>query len=402
MSALSSHSASPFRTHLIGIDGLRFFAAISVMLFHFGYWCWAHPGTGYVVNDGSVRFPYLAIWTNWGWVGVHIFFVISGFVIALSAENATAYNFLVSRIVRLGPTVWICAPITFAVSQIVHVVPRWQALKGLLHSLLFVPFEPWIDGVYWTLGVEVSFYSLVLALLLARRFDLIKTLAAILGFLSAAFWLMYTVAVMGSGPLFDAAVLLESSRVLDLLLIHHGCEFALGIFLWLEFTKRKSAGQMAWIVALSFASCLNIYADNADKTPLFPAIVPIAIWLGAVALIVRSISPSVRPSRLPSWVYSFCRRIGLMTYPLYLFHQINGVFIMRTAVRFGLPQNAAIAIALIVSIGCSWYISSVLEAPLQRATRRVLLSVRGFAEPVGRKPTADQPGMVTKRDGAMP
>ncbi|MER9864925.1 hypothetical protein [Mesorhizobium sp. M0185] len=73
---------------LVGLDLLRIFAAFSVMLFHFAYWSWAPTvaSTPKSITGGALQYPELIPFSWWGWVGVEIFFVISGFVIAFSAS----------------------------------------------------------------------------------------------------------------------------------------------------------------------------------------------------------------------------------------------------------------------------------------------------------------------------
>src|SRR5712675_1260110 len=63
----------------------------------------------------DVQFPNAAPYTWFGWVGVEIFFVISGFVIANSASKSSATEFLVGRALRLYPAVWVCATATLLV-----------------------------------------------------------------------------------------------------------------------------------------------------------------------------------------------------------------------------------------------------------------------------------------------
>ncbi|MBS0250746.1 MAG: acyltransferase family protein, partial [Proteobacteria bacterium] len=78
------------RAHIYPLDAVRFFAALCVMLFHLGFYDWA--STNSVVGQmfaNSTSFPQAAPYTSFGWVGVEIFFVISGFVIANSANNSS-------------------------------------------------------------------------------------------------------------------------------------------------------------------------------------------------------------------------------------------------------------------------------------------------------------------------
>ncbi|PJI54488.1 hypothetical protein CTI14_14985, partial [Methylobacterium radiotolerans] len=139
--------------------------------------------------DSAAAYPGLFAWTWFGWIGVELFFVISGFVIAYSAEHATARAFLRSRLLRLVPAVWICATLTALVSLAIGrmgSVPH--VLRAYLDCVLFVPVEPWLDGVYWTLGVEIAFYALVFALLRLGRFRSVGPVCAAVGGASTLFW----------------------------------------------------------------------------------------------------------------------------------------------------------------------------------------------------------------------
>src|ERR1700744_5896212 len=108
------------KNHFPLLDPMRFAAALGVAVFHLTFWSWAWSSTGtppgfehYVGAD--LQFQSAAPFTWFGWVGVEIFFVISGFVIANSASNASAKEFLLGRALRLYPAVWVCSTLTFTV-----------------------------------------------------------------------------------------------------------------------------------------------------------------------------------------------------------------------------------------------------------------------------------------------
>jgi peptidoglycan/LPS O-acetylase OafA/YrhL len=153
---------APGRDYYYGIDLIRFAAALMVSFFHIGFSCWASPTSGgaAMLRD-AYALPELADVTWFGWVGVEIFFVISGFVIASSAEGATPLSFIRSRVLRLYPAVWICATAT---ALLLLAVGLLSSPKRYLASMLLVPTGPWIDGQYWTLGVEIVFYGSVFLL----------------------------------------------------------------------------------------------------------------------------------------------------------------------------------------------------------------------------------------------
>ena len=108
------------KNHFPILDPLRFAAALGVAVFHLMFWSWAGSSTGVAPGfehyvSAGLQFQSAAPFTWFGWVGVEIFFVISGFVIANSASNVSAREFLVGRALRLYPAVWVCSTLTFIV-----------------------------------------------------------------------------------------------------------------------------------------------------------------------------------------------------------------------------------------------------------------------------------------------
>ena len=159
--------------HYKSLDHWRGFAALWVMLFHgfaSGYDKLVHP----IVEP-------LKFIAKPGWLGVHIFFVISGYCIAASAykivvKNRTPWYFLKNRILRLFPVYWLAFILTIAINLIASPFNRtgfwdnlphtWQSWVG--NIFLIQPYikEPYYVVVYWSLVVEIAFYLLVVILLI--------------------------------------------------------------------------------------------------------------------------------------------------------------------------------------------------------------------------------------------
>ena len=77
------------------IDLLRFIAALAVVFFHYTF-------RGYAADAMTIMpYPLLAPFSKYGYLGVELFFMISGFVILMTAANGSLRKFVVSRFVRL-------------------------------------------------------------------------------------------------------------------------------------------------------------------------------------------------------------------------------------------------------------------------------------------------------------
>lgn len=153
------------------IDLFRFLAALSVVLFHYTF-------RGYAADDKSIlSFPELGAIFKYGYLGVDLFFMISGFVILMTALNKDAVGFTISRITRLYPAFWVGVTLTALATLViggekysVH-LDQYIANLTMIAELLGVPY---VDGVYWSLLVELKFYLLIFLVLAFRCIEKIK------------------------------------------------------------------------------------------------------------------------------------------------------------------------------------------------------------------------------------
>lgn len=137
------------------LDLLRFCAALGVVLFHFGETrAWGTPNA----------FPALSAVTMFGVYGVRLFFLISGFVILMSAWGRTAGHFAASRIARLYPAYWASVLVLGALAVGGLITDHRPTFAELLANLTMLQHGLRVrdlEIVYWTLWQELVFYVLV-------------------------------------------------------------------------------------------------------------------------------------------------------------------------------------------------------------------------------------------------
>lgn len=154
------------------LDFLRFIAALMVVFFHFAFRGYAGEGSNQLT---IMPYSYLASVAKYGFLGVNLFFMISGFVIVLSATSGNLQKFIQARILRLYPAFWVCC----SLSLIIPFLFGSQIMTGELIGIYLVNLTmlngfvdvPSVDGVYWTLFVEIKFYILVVIILSLGKVD---------------------------------------------------------------------------------------------------------------------------------------------------------------------------------------------------------------------------------------
>lgn len=362
------------RRHIIGLDLIRFVSAAMVMFFHLAFWSSVSHSTMANLMPNLPSFPKLTPVAWVGWVGVEIFFVLSGFVIPYTAEGVSAFAFFRSRFLRLMPAVWICASLTFAVLLGEGFMPPNKATLHYVTTLALIPTHPWIDPVYWSLCVEVFFYGFILCLLLSNQFRQIGLFMGALGIASTVIWIMFGISLISPGqfslPFLNMLNHIESSWKLQLLLLHHGCQFALGVYLWLILFKGVTLRRMIIAAVCFLGGFLEALWAGAvailDGQKGFPTMLPPAIWAAAVLLIIGSVLLNARSYAWTGARVRMIRTIGLMTYPLYLLHQTIGNTVMFTFQKEEIPRLVSLVCAIAVCLIGSLIIAIILEPRLKR------------------------------------
>jgi len=373
--------------HVLGLDLIRFLAASMVVAYHFGFWHFTRPGGMLAGKLSPGAVSTISPFVNFGWVGVEIFFVISGYVIALSAQGVTAGQFAKGRFLRLVPAVWICAPLTIALYSSAGISSLRAQMPAFVRTMLFIPFGL-VDGVYWTLGIEVSFYIIVYLLI---RWEFLEHLDAMVGaitFLSLAFWITcYLAVAITASPtsqlhhIYPLVLKGEGFRVFQLLLVQHGAFFGLGTLIWLITTKGFTPQRLGLTAVAVIACILELNAQNGiierAARLSFSATPAILVWIAATIFLILSIRYNAFIFRLLFGQRNFIRSVGLLTYPLYLVHNPVGVATALGLHDVGLPGDklalvtgvaVAVAAALAISLWFEPVMRSLLKAWLARLT----------------------------------
>lgn len=348
----SGHSQSQ---QVLAIDLVRFLCALLVVAHHYGAMLPLAPppyAAGLPVSAAA------APWTWAGWVGVELFFVVSGYVIAMSAGRGSAADFLKRRVLRLAPAAWIAATLTTAVALSAAIAPPGELLARWSASVAFMPFAEQVDVSYWTLGVELSFYLLVAALVATppgKR--AIEPLGLVLALASLSYWI-------ARGGWSARA---SESLFADLSLLPHGAFFAIGIALRSVALHGRSPLRMATLVAGLVAAMFEIGAQARFMAgglglAAGPAL-PLALFGAGVAVVACA-------GRLQPWLAVLGARrlafMGAVTYPLYLIHQRAGMIAIAALCGTGLSGGAAVALVTLTMLVVAEAIAAWAEPALRR------------------------------------
>lgn len=347
---------------IIAVDLLRFACALLVLGYHFGvaYWTAPSPHGETIMASAPWHFGGTPL-ARVGWIGVELFLVVSGLVIARSALDLRWTQFLWKRTLRLVPAAWICATITLAVLAASGRFGLPMLIDEWWRSIRFWPDGTQIDACYWTLGIETSFY-LLMAFAVghcghARR---IEAIAMGLGAASGAFWLWWLWA--GASPNLP---LRNTTMMLSLL--PHGCFFAIGVVIaglardGLTWRRGAALALLMPVVAIELTAHAT---ERVEAIHVAPS-VPLAglIFLCGIALLIAA--PRLQPL-LARWIApGVARTIGLMTYPLYLLHQDVGAVLLTASARAGVPPRLAAGLSAATIMTTAWLIALWLEPALR-------------------------------------
>ena len=307
-----------------------------------------------------------------GFIGVDVFFVISGFLISriilteLKAGTFSPLQFYARRVRRIFPALIVVLAVTYLIGWFVLLPDGFSLLgKSVAAGVGFVSnlFQLSQAGYFapdaaenpllhlWSLGIEEQFYIFwppVLWLLSrsGRRWPWIAAIAAVSFGVSLMIYFGYKEWSFYS-PISRAWELLAGGMIADYYVDHP------------ERERRGFPQRDNLLAVIGFAAIIGA-ALGLNTDSLFPGIPALAPALGAVLLIV---SPNSAVNR-----FLLSNRpmvgIGLISYPLYLWHWPLLSYLGIT--RHGVPTLIEIWIALIVAFILAWLTYRFVEMPLRR------------------------------------
>lgn len=272
---------------LEALDIVRGIAALAVVLFHYS-----------VVMPRFVSgVETIPLVMRYGFYGVHLFFVVSGFVILMSLEHSGPRKFLISRFARLYPVYWLVCGLTFGIltaTAVYHYPVRFSDFLINLTMLQdYLKVMP-VDGAHWSLAYELGFYIFIFAIFFLGLKRYLPMLPIYMVFGSLLFY-------------FCASYIVHP---LHMLLMAHQYAHFFGCGLALYLLRTRGHSWLYWPVLLATPLVQSLYDG---WTGLIAG--QVIVVLTSVACLARmSAGRKMRPL---IW-------LGSISYALYLIHQMLG------------------------------------------------------------------------------
>lgn len=324
----------PIEGRLDQVDMLRGIAALSVTLMHFT------NGNPNFLPDGPVKEI-----ASYGFLGVQVFFVISGFIIPFALWRVNyrmpdCGRFLLKRIVRLDPPYLVAIGLMLLLNALSSLAPGFQGQpQAVSGAMLFAHLGyanvvlgyPWLNPVFWTLAIELQYY-----LLIAFTFPLFShpacgvRVTAVLGLIALGFVPVTNGYLLPWLPLFALGILAFQWRVL---LLDSAACFSCVILAFSAATVLH--GMVISCTALAAAGIILFWKTQVPRSLLF---------------------------------------LGAISYSLYLVHVPFGGRVVNLSLRFvegRAGKYLVVVFALSVSLTAAWLLYKLVELPAQRWASRI-------------------------------
>ncbi|WP_420409369.1 acyltransferase family protein [Hoeflea sp.] len=345
------------------LDLLRFAAATLLVAYHYLY-----RGA---VEGGYLQTTYGAAgdFVSLGYLGVNLFFMISGYVIIWSASGRGWYTFAVGRVARLYPAHLVAMTITaFAMAWWAQAPMTTDPGQWVANLTMLAPAfgQPFMDGAYWSIVIEIIFYGWVMIGLftgtLPRHTDV-----------AVAIWL----------ALILLNNLLLGSRAVELLfLTEYGAYFAFGAMVW----RLSEHGITAWrLILAGTAMALTFHAAEVQRLDVLLRLgesgSAFQLVMGNAAIIAVFLGAVLLGTRIAAGPWMLV--LGAVSYPLYLVHQNAGYILINASTPL-MGKWLAAFLALALSLAVSWWIATAVEPRGRKLVRTLFTPIGRFLPRTGR------------------
>ncbi|MCF0072345.1 acyltransferase [Dyadobacter sp. CY261] len=340
---------------VLELDALRGIAAIAVVLYHF------------TMNANKER---LGWEFAYGITGVDLFFMISGFVIYMTAGHVRRWtDFVVFRFARLYPAYWCCLLIT-SIFMAWYEPHQLSAANILANATMAPPFfnVENIDGSYWTLLVELLFYGWIVLILITGKLANIRLIGSLTLFAVLLFHVF--------APYYPGVYIFAGHKFL---LINHFPLFFSGI---LFFQWRNGENRLHILLLLTVALLTSFYLHDKGGPAMHVVsfkehCILITFFHILFALLITGKLQFLSKKPL---LY-----LGKISYCLYLIHQYVGTHLISSFTNsMGMNIYLAIVLAIVIVIGIASLVTFFIEIPANvyirnwhSASRDILSPVKG-------------------------
>lgn len=320
--------ASKVKERLENIDLLRGVAIIFVVLFHYTN----HYPPEYLLRTDNWFLPI----AKYGWSGVDIFFIVSGYCIALTIIKTSNFvEFSVKRFARIYPAYFFCGISTLIFFSFFDLPGREVSWFTGFMNLIFANFIPglnfkYIDGIYWALIVELKFY-IFFGIIYFFFKNLNKAIIV---------WGIFAI-ILNLLLIFTEKVIFISS------ISPHANLFLIGLIVFNLRDKNFFPYLLITLIALT-----NIFINErySDYEIYF-------LFLIFITVLILKININLK--------LNFLSKVGLISFSWYLLHNAIGIIIIRELNKIGF-ENYSIIIAILTTLVFATISFKFIEVPLKK------------------------------------
>lgn len=321
------------RKRSVTLDIIRGISALLIVLFHYTAYYNSYPGNESYQYDFGIS-------VDWGYAAVVTFFMLSGYLVTpvLVKHNVVPRAYIAKKFKRLYPAYWVAMTVTSLVlltmfAEQAVTIPQYLVNLTMVSPIFKVPF---VDGVYWSMQYELIF-CLICALLLFLRNDkaLVRTLFV---------WMAVAVLL--------TVVPFKFLRFLRLVFIsYHAYAFVGGMIISLYAMRRVGTTVLLSLLGFCAVLCTLNYGLMSAYMAFFAAT---CVLLTLVGRLDARLSGNNWAVRAISWV-------AMISYPLYLLHQMAGYSLLRHLHRLGICPMCALLLVVTVMMCAAWIIHHFVE-----------------------------------------
>lgn len=351
---------------------LRGLAAICVVIAHYYGIFWTNLGPIATMINAPVltthTMPAYVSWIHsfslfrWDGFGVALFFLISGFVIPFSLKRLNRTGFFINRFFRLVPTYVVGFSVTLISIWVStrYFVTQWpysfrEIVVHYFPGIRDILMSRNIDGIIWTLEIEIKFYLLCLLSITWFQKESLKVFfIPLLLFLSASSLGLLPTTWTSSSLVFSKMVYYYQIFVPYLIYMFIGVLFH---YLY----NAKISGEKALLyIGLLFTLFCILWHQGPFREGFY------MVWSYGFALlffIFAYTHPEVFRSN------RFVDFFANISYPLYACHEVAGFVVLRILLDAGVPIGLSLLIVTISAITIAWLIHKTVEKPSLRLVK---------------------------------